>query len=73
MVGIQQNCLDTFPEGAVPPQPAVQILNDAYGGWFMNPTHVLFTNGEIDPWRELSVASPEENAPKRIASLITPA
>lgn len=68
----KQECLDTFPEGAVPPEPRAQALNDAYGGWFTNPTHVLFTNGEIDPWRTLSVASFEENAPKRTGSLVTP-
>ncbi|KAF9787086.1 peptidase S28 [Thelephora terrestris] len=69
----QQQCLDAFPEGAVPPEPRVQVLDDKYGGWFMNPTHVFFTNGEIDPWRTLSVASFEENAPKRIGSLNIPA
>lgn len=69
----QQQCLDAFPEGAVPPEPKVQVLDDKYGGWFMNPTHVFFTNGEIDPWRTLSVASFEENAPKRIGSLNIPA
>lgn len=70
---IQQQCLESFPEGAVPSQPKVDALNKAYGGWFMNPTHVMFTNGEIDPWRTLSVSSFEENAPKRNGSLIVPA
>ena len=69
----QQDCLDTFPEGAVPPVPNVHVLNDAYGGWHMNPTHVFFTDGQIDPWRTLSIASFEENAPKRIGNIVIPA
>ena len=39
----------------------------------MNPTHVFFTDGQIDPWRTLSVASFEENAPKRIGTTAIPA
>jgi len=38
----------------------------------MNPTHVMFTNGEYDPWRTLSVASFEYNAPYRIGSSAIP-
>lgn len=26
--------------------PTVDKINKAYGGWDMNPTHVMFTNGE---------------------------
>ena len=69
----QQECLETFPAGSVPPEPNVGALNYAYGGWYMNPSHVLFTNGQIDPWRTLSVASFEENAPKRIGTTAIPA
>jgi len=70
---LQQECLSSFPEGAIPPEPNVRALNDAYGGWHMNPTHVFFTNGQIDPWRTLSIASFEENAPKRIGTTKVPA
>ena len=69
----QQTCLDSFPEGAVPPKPNVDALLKAYGGWDMNPTHVYFTNGQNDPWRTLSIASFEENAPKRVGTTAIPA
>ena len=69
----QQTCLNSFPEGTTPPEPNVDALNKAYGGWHMNPTHVFFTDGQIDPWRTLSVASFEENAPKRIGTTAIPA
>ncbi|KAF9651937.1 peptidase S28 [Thelephora ganbajun] len=69
---IEQDCLGSFPAGAVPPEPRVKVLNDAYGGWYMNPTHVFFTNGQIDPWRTLSIASFEENAPKRVGITAIP-
>jgi len=68
----EQTCLDSFPAGTVPPKPNVDALNQAYGGWHMNPTHVYFSNGQIDPWRTLSVASFEDNAPKRIGTTAIP-
>ena len=70
---IQKDCLKSFPEGAVPPEPPVDVLNKAYGGWHMNPTHVFFTDGQIDPWRTLSVGSIEENSPKRVGAISIPA
>jgi hypothetical protein len=38
-----------------------------YGGWDMNPSNVMFTEGEFDPWRAFSVMSQEYSAgaPKR--------
>ena len=69
---IQKDCSNTFP-GAVPPEPNPHVLNNAYGGWHMNPTHVFFTNGQIDPWRTLSIASVEQNSPKRTGSIAIPA
>ncbi|OQE29802.1 hypothetical protein PENSTE_c002G00887 [Penicillium steckii] len=37
-------------------QPKVSQINK-YGGLEMNPTHVMFTNGELDPVRAFSVTS----------------
>ncbi|KAE8444792.1 hypothetical protein EG329_014252 [Mollisiaceae sp. DMI_Dod_QoI] len=46
----------------LPPQPKVkQILK--YGGWNMKPSNVMFTNGEIDPWRALSIQSSKDINP----------
>ncbi|KAJ3555468.1 hypothetical protein NM688_g2562 [Phlebia brevispora] len=69
----QEECDETFPEG-LPTSPQVEHVNK-YGGWLMNPTHVLFTNGEsgalirirptVDPWRTMGLASIESNAPQR--------
>ena len=70
---IQKDCLNAFPKGAVPPEPSVGGLNNVYGGWYMNPTHVFFTDGQIDPWRTLSVGSFEDNAPKRVGAVAIPA
>lgn len=38
-----------------------------YGGWNMAPSNVMFTNGELDPWRSFSVQSEEYDlgAPRR--------
>ena len=35
------------------------------GGWDVEVSNVMFTNGEFDPWRAFGVASQEEGAPKR--------
>lgn len=40
----QQQCNQTFPDG-LPPSPQVANVNK-YGGWDMNPSNVMFTNGE---------------------------
>jgi hypothetical protein len=67
---IQKECNAIFP-GMLPSAPQVDNINK-YGGWKTNPTQVLFTNGELDPWRTLSVASEESNAPKRKATTTVP-
>ena len=43
-----------------------------YGGWDMKPSNVMFTSGEWDPWRSLSVFSEEEGAPGRRAVVDVP-
>jgi hypothetical protein len=55
----------------LPSAPKVENLNK-YGGWNTNVTRVFFSNGEFDPWRTLSVASVESNAPQRKASTTVP-
>jgi len=68
---VQEQCNAAFPKGALPSSPDVGSILQ-YGGWVMNPTRVMFTNGGIDPWRSLSVASSEYNAPQRKANQTIP-
>ncbi|KAF8885052.1 serine carboxypeptidase S28-domain-containing protein [Gymnopilus junonius] len=42
-------------------------------GWKMNPSNVMFSNGEFDPWRTMGLASIESNAPNRKPSVSVPA
>jgi len=46
-----------------------------YGGWDMNPSNVMFTEGEFDPWRAYSVMSQEYSigAPQRKVVQTVPA
>lgn len=67
----QDQCNAAFPKGALPSSPDVGSILQ-FGGWGMNPARVMFTNGAIDPWRSLSVASIEYNAPQRKANQSTP-
>ncbi|KAF7301782.1 Peptidase S28 [Mycena indigotica] len=66
----QQQCAETFPD--LPASPQVQKVNK-YGGWHMNPSNVLFTNGEFDPWRTMGLASIEPNSPGRQPTPAIPA
>ena len=59
----QSQCDETFPVG-LPPSPNVAEPNK-YGGWYINPSNIMFTSGEYDPWRALSPASIEVGAPNR--------
>ncbi|VDC05151.1 unnamed protein product [Peniophora sp. CBMAI 1063] len=65
----QAQCNETFPDIRGPPK-VENILK--YGGWTMNPSNVLFTNGEFDPWRTMGLASIESNSPMRIPSPAVP-
>ncbi|KZV63333.1 peptidase S28 [Peniophora sp. CONT] len=65
----QAQCNETFPDLNGP--PAVDHILK-YGGWNMNPSNVLFTNGEFDPWRTMGLASIEPNSPTRIPSPAIP-
>ncbi|KAJ3574762.1 hypothetical protein NP233_g1547 [Leucocoprinus birnbaumii] len=66
----QKQCNDAF-KTAIPASPQTQKVNK-YGGWGMNPSNVLFTNGEFDPWRTMGLASIEDNSPKRTPTVIIP-
>ncbi|KAF9450697.1 hypothetical protein P691DRAFT_440039 [Macrolepiota fuliginosa MF-IS2] len=66
----QQQCNETFPE-MLPASPQTQKVNK-YGGWNMNPSNVMFANGEFDPWRTMGLASIEDIAPKRTPSVVIP-
>lgn len=59
----QDGCNETFPEG-LPASPNVSIPNK-YGGWHINPSNIMFSSGEYDPWRALSPASTEAGSPMR--------
>ncbi|KAF8959584.1 peptidase S28 [Flammula alnicola] len=67
----QQQCNEAFPQG-LPSSPQVGNVNK-YGGWNMNPSNVMFANGEFDPWRTMGLASIESNAPQRTPSVAVPA
>ncbi|KAF3913151.1 hypothetical protein AA313_de0203678 [Arthrobotrys entomopaga] len=43
--------------------PNVGWYNDKYGGWNIELPNTFWTNGEFDPWRQLSIESPD--APKK--------
>ncbi|KAL1924647.1 uncharacterized protein VTP21DRAFT_4301 [Calcarisporiella thermophila] len=53
-------CKQTFGK---PMRPNVAKVNRKHHGWNIKTTRIHFTDGEIDPWRRLSVNAP--NAPKR--------
>ncbi|GAM89198.1 hypothetical protein ANO11243_072350 [Dothideomycetidae sp. 11243] len=59
-------CEGTFPNMSLPATPNTDAVNK-YGGWNMNPSNTMFTAGEFDPWRPLSVLSEdtENGAPGR--------
>ncbi|THU93213.1 peptidase S28 [Dendrothele bispora CBS 962.96] len=67
----QQQCNETFADH-LPTWPQVGNLNK-YGGWEMNVSNVLFTNGEFDPWRTMGLASIEPESPHREPSVSVPA
>lgn len=55
-----------YPEATIkvlPAEPNVAQIN-AFGGWTMNPTNVMFTSGESDPWRAGGVFSIEPGSPE---------
>ncbi|RPB05121.1 hypothetical protein L873DRAFT_1663682 [Choiromyces venosus 120613-1] len=59
-----KDCKGWFGD-AVAGGPNLDPINKKYGGWNMNPSNVFWSDGEIDPWRVLTLHSVEDNAPKR--------
>lgn len=63
-IGFEQQTFQSFSASSFP-----KTLNNskllAMGGWNLKASNVMFTNGEFDPWRSFSVASQEQDAPKR--------
>nr|OQO15986.1 hypothetical protein B0A51_16683 [Rachicladosporium sp. CCFEE 5018] len=68
----QANCNETFPfpEG-LPSTPNVAAVNK-YGGWHINPSNIMFSSGEYDPWRALSPTSIETGSPNRTSTQYIP-
>ena len=66
----QDICNRQFPEavatGVLPATPEVERLNSEFGGWTVRPSNTMFSVGEFDPWRTLSVLSEEEFAPQDV-------
>ncbi|KAJ7454756.1 peptidase S28 [Mycena latifolia] len=50
---------------SVPKMAPVAHVNKLYGGWDISENHMLFVNGEFDPWRSGTVSSELPFAPKR--------
>ncbi|QIX02443.1 hypothetical protein AMS68_007960 [Peltaster fructicola] len=67
-------CVSNFPYPQLPSSPNAQTIVDKYGGWNMNPSHVMFTDGLKDPWHTLSVQSnsTEIGAPNRTTTQTVP-
>jgi hypothetical protein len=59
---------------AFPPQPDLDYVR-SFGGWSMQPSNVMFTSGQFDPWRAYTVFSLEQEtlgAPLRRATQAIP-
>lgn len=57
----QNFCKDTF--SYAPAFPNVSAIVSKYGGWKMSPSNVMFSNGEVDPWRTLGVQADKKINP----------
>ena len=54
------NSFPGFPENPFPPDGPNLTFPASFGGWGMNPSNVMFTDGEFDPWRAYCISSVEE-------------
>ncbi|KAK6339960.1 hypothetical protein TWF718_009348 [Orbilia javanica] len=59
------SCIGTFGESEQVSKagPNVDPINEKYQGWYVQLSNTLWTNGQFDPWKALSVDSEEEDAP----------
>ncbi|MCJ1353750.1 MAG: hypothetical protein MMC33_003737 [Icmadophila ericetorum] len=70
-------CHAPFPFPYVPAQPDPSQILKYGGGWNMTPSNVMFTNGELDPWRGLSIQATTAKgfnpaAPNRPSTTVVP-
>ncbi|KAJ7039614.1 peptidase S28 [Mycena alexandri] len=64
----ERQCPLWFPseEGvSVPKLAPVNQIDSLFGGWDISENHLLFVNGQFDPWRSGTVSSELPNAPRR--------
>ena len=62
----ENGCRDTFGTLDMPRIPNVDYINTVYKGQSIHTSRIVYVNGEIDPWRRLSVsAEPDSPAPPR--------
>jgi hypothetical protein len=57
-------CQNIFPYA--PAMPNVSSIISKYGGWRMTPSNVMFSNGEVDPWRTLGVQADQKINPNAL-------
>ncbi|KAK6499151.1 hypothetical protein TWF481_011722 [Arthrobotrys musiformis] len=59
------SCLGTFGESEQVSRagPNVDPINEKYQGWYVQLSNTMWTNGQYDPWKALSIDSEEEDAP----------
>lgn len=67
-----KDCVSSFGD-SVSNGPNVAPANKKYGGWDMSPSNVFFTDGELDPWKSISLFSTESTSPKRPSTANIPA
>ncbi|KAK6352091.1 hypothetical protein TWF730_008922 [Orbilia blumenaviensis] len=66
------SCISTFgiSDQVSEAGPNVDPINEKYRGWYLELSNTLWTNGEFDPWRALSIDSEEEGAPTNDTSTL---
>jgi len=55
----QSGCATTYGARNVPPQPQTDRINSVYQSDHISTPRIVFANGELDPWRRLSVSAPD--------------
>jgi len=66
----ESSCIPTFGAGNVPARPFTDRIDSVYGADTINMSRIVFINGQLDPWRRLSVSAP--NAFPRQSTLDNP-
>jgi len=55
----ESSCIPTYGANSVPATPFIDRINTVYGSDTINMPRIVFINGELDPWRRLSVSAPD--------------